>query len=119
MGGEIVAVEILGCRVQDRSRVGIAKFWACGVRGRRAEAPGGGGAVGGETWVLTGNLESMSRGEAKQKLEALGAKVAGSVSAKTDCVAAGAKAGSKLAKAEALGVKVIDESALLAVLGEG
>jgi DNA ligase (NAD+) len=55
----------------------------------------------------------MTRGDAKEKLQALGAKVAGSVSAKTDCVAAGASAGSKLAKAEALGVKVINEQELL------
>ena len=65
---------------------------------------------------MTGNLESMTRSEAKEKLQALGAKVAGSVSAKTDCVAAGANAGSKLKKAEELGVKVIDEGGLLAVL---
>jgi DNA ligase (NAD+) len=58
----------------------------------------------------------MTRSEAKEKLQALGAKVAGSVSAKTDCVAAGASAGSKLAKAEALGVTVIDEQGLLDVL---
>ena len=72
--------------------------------------------LAGQTWVLTGNLESMTRSEAKEKLQALGAKVAGSVSAKTDCVAAGANAGSKLKKAEELGVKVIDEGGLLAVL---
>ena len=57
----------------------------------------------------------MTRSEAKEKLQALGAKVAGSVSAKTDCVVAGASAGSKLAKAEALGVRVLDEQGLLAV----
>lgn len=72
----------------------------------------------GKTWVLTGTLESMSRTEAKQKLEQLGAKVAGSVSVKTDCVVAGPGAGSKLTKAESLGINVIDEQALLKLLQE-
>ncbi|WP_296250697.1 NAD-dependent DNA ligase LigA [Pseudomonas sp. UBA4194] len=63
----------------------------------------------GQTWVLTGSLERMSRDVAKDKLESLGAKVAGSVSAKTHCVVAGPGAGSKLAKANELGVKVLDE----------
>ncbi|GAB3380056.1 NAD-dependent DNA ligase LigA [Spongiibacter taiwanensis] len=75
--------------------------------------------LAGQTWVLTGNLDRMTRSEAKEKLQALGAKVAGSVSAKTDCVAAGAAAGSKLKKAEELGVKVIDEEGLIAVLKQG
>lgn len=68
----------------------------------------------GQTWVLTGTLEAMSRDEAKEKLQALGAKVSGSVSAKTYRVVAGPGAGSKLAKAESLGIDVWDESALLA-----
>jgi DNA ligase (NAD+) len=63
--------------------------------------------------VLTGTLEAMSRDVAKEKLEALGAKVSGSVSAKTTCVVAGPGAGSKLAKATELGVSVLDEQALL------
>ncbi len=67
----------------------------------------------GQTWVVTGALDSMTRDEAKAALQALGAKVAGSVSAKTYCVVAGPGAGSKLAKAEKLGVQVIDEAAFL------
>jgi DNA ligase (NAD+) len=67
----------------------------------------------GQTWVLTGTLTQFSRSDAKAKLEALGAKVAGSVSKNTDCVVAGEAAGSKLAKATELGVKVIDEQQLL------
>ena len=67
----------------------------------------------GQTWVLTGTLEKLTRSEAKQILENLGAKVAGSVSKKTDCVVAGKEAGSKLKNAEALGVKTLDEDAFL------
>lgn len=65
--------------------------------------------LAGQTWVLTGSLETLSRDQAKQQLEALGAKVAGSVSKKTHCVVAGPGAGSKLAKAESLGVEVLNE----------
>jgi DNA ligase (NAD+) len=65
--------------------------------------------LAGQTWVLTGTLERMTRDQAKAYLQSLGAKVSGSVSGKTDCVVAGPGAGSKLARAEALAVKVIDE----------
>lgn len=74
--------------------------------------------LAGKTWVLTGSLELMSRDVAKEKLESLGAKVAGSVSAKTHCVVAGPGAGSKLAKANELGLKVLDEAAFVAFLSE-
>ncbi|MGR4042571.1 NAD-dependent DNA ligase LigA [Pseudomonas sp. JDS08PS003] len=74
--------------------------------------------LAGKTWVLTGSLELMSRDVAKEKLESLGAKVAGSVSAKTHCVVAGPGAGSKLAKANELGLKVLDEAAFVAFLGD-
>jgi len=71
--------------------------------------------LAGETWVLTGSLESMGRAEAKEKLQQLGARVAGSVSAKSSCVVAGPGAGSKLSKAQKLDVPVIDEDELLAL----
>ncbi|MBM7072388.1 NAD-dependent DNA ligase LigA [Shewanella sp. 202IG2-18] len=70
----------------------------------------------GQTWVLTGSLTQLSRSDAKAKLQDLGAKVAGSVSKKTDCVVAGDAAGSKLVKAQELGIKVIDENALMEVI---
>ena len=66
--------------------------------------------------VLTGTLVGMTRDEAKEKLQQLGAKVAGSVSIKTHFVVAGSDAGSKLQKAQALGVKVIDEEGLQKIL---
>jgi DNA ligase (NAD+) len=82
-------------------------------RGERTAGP-----LDGKTVVLTGTLASMARDEAKEKLEALGAKAAGSVSKKTAFVVAGEAAGSKLAKAEELGVEVWDEARLLAFLAE-
>ena len=69
------------------------------------------------TFVITGTLPTLGRDEAKDRLEAAGAKVAGSVSKKTDYVVAGAEAGSKLIKAQELGIAVIDEAQLLNLLG--
>ena len=76
-----------------------------------------GSAIAGQTLVFTGTLTRMTRAEAKARAEAMGAKVAGSVSARTDLLVAGEGAGSKATKAEALGVKVIDEDAWLALIG--
>ncbi len=72
----------------------------------------------GQTWVITGALDSMARDEAKAKLQALGAKVSGSISAKTTALLAGDKAGSKLTKAEKLGVKIVAEEEFLTMVGE-
>lgn len=74
-------------------------------------------AVAGKTFVLTGTLPSWSRDVAQQHIEECGGKVSGSVSKKTDFVVAGADAGSKLAKAEALGVTILDQSVLMTMLG--
>ena len=75
-------------------------------------------AFTGKVVVLTGSLMQVTRAEAKQQLEALGAKVTGSVSAKTDFVIAGEKAGSKLTKAESLGISVLTEAEWIAMMGE-
>jgi DNA ligase (NAD+) len=77
-----------------------------------------GTALEGLTFVLTGTLPTLTREAAKEKIEAAGGKVSGSVSKKTSYVVAGEEAGSKLEKAEQLGVKVVDEAGLLALLGE-
>ncbi|MGB5811032.1 MAG: NAD-dependent DNA ligase LigA [Polyangiales bacterium] len=76
-------------------------------------------AIAGKTFVLTGTLPTMKRSEAATKIKTAGGKVAGSVSKKTDYLVAGAEAGSKLDKANTLDVEVIDEDALLALLGAG
>ena len=78
--------------------------------------PGGRGPLDGKTLVVTGTLEGFSRTEAEEAIRAAGGKVAGSVSKKTDYVVAGESAGSKLAKAQELGVEVLDEDGFRRVL---
>lgn len=79
--------------------------WSEAAPGKAVTLP-----LAGRTYVLTGSLEVMTRDQAKEKLQALGAKVAGSVSSKTSCVVAGPGAGSKLAKAESFGIEIMDEA---------
>ena len=74
--------------------------------------------LNGESWVITGTLSQMGRDQATQMLQALGARVSGSVSSKTKCVVAGEKAGSKLEKAEKLGVQVLSEQEFIALMTE-
>ena len=74
--------------------------------------------LNGESWVVTGTLSSMGRDEATQLLQALGARVSGSVSSKTKCLVAGEKAGSKLDKAQKLGIQILDEAQFIALMKE-
>ncbi|QKT05092.1 NAD-dependent DNA ligase LigA [Ectothiorhodospiraceae bacterium 2226] len=117
--GPIVAAHVVAFFRQDHNREVIARLRAAGVHWpESAPRPREALPLAGHTYVLTGTLDSMTREEAKGRLEALGAKVAGSVSRKTTAVIAGAEAGSKLTKAEALGVPVLDEQALHGLLRE-
>lgn len=117
--GPVVAAHIRAFFEVDRNRAVIQDLLDLGVHWQApsVEASQDGPDLTGQTWVLTGTLESMTRDEASDKLRALGAKVSGSVSAKTTMLVAGPGAGSKLAKAESLGVDVINEAALIALLG--
>ena len=114
--GEVVAESIYAFFREPHNRTVIDALIARGIRWPAVEktAPS---LVSGKTFVLTGTLPTLSRDEAKDRLTAQGAKVAGSVSRRTWCVVAGADAGSKLSKAEELGIPVIDEAKLLVLLG--
>lgn len=115
--GPIVAESIHTFFAQPHNREVVEQLRACGVRWEEgAPAEKAPQILAGKTVVLTGTLPTMGRDEAKELLEAAGAKVSGSVSKKTSYVVAGAEAGSKLAKAQELGVPVLDEAGLLALL---
>jgi DNA ligase (NAD+) len=116
--GPIVAQSVVQFFAEPHNLEVIAGLRAAGVR-YEAVAPRAAvaGAVAGRTFVLTGALPGMSRDDAKALIEAAGGKVTGSVSKKTDFVVAGSDAGSKLDKAQALGIEIIDEQGLIALLG--
>ncbi|BFH65496.1 MULTISPECIES: NAD-dependent DNA ligase LigA [Paenibacillus] len=110
--GGIVAESIVGFFADPFMKTGIEKMLSLGVKAKAPEAPKAVSTdsfFSGKTVVLTGTLHQLTRDEAAKRLEALGAKVTGSVSAKTDLVIAGEKAGSKLAKAQNLGIEVIED----------
>jgi DNA ligase (NAD+) len=114
--GPIVANHIETFFHQPHNREVIQRLRDVGVNWPLEEQASADSALSGKTIVLTGTLVTMSRSEAKEKLLALGAKVAGSVSKKTDFVVAGSDAGSKLSKAESLGISVVGEDTLTAWL---
>ena len=117
--GPVVAQSIVDFLAEAHNREVIAQLRASGVhwpeheQRQMTELP-----FSGKTFVLTGTLVAMSRDEAREKLETLGAKVSGSVSKKTDYVVAGAEAGSKLDKAHELGIAVLNEQQFMALLNE-
>ena len=116
--GEIIAQSIVAFFKEPHNRTVIEALIAAGVMWPAVEAPteGATSLVAGKTFVLTGTLPTLSRDEAKDLLIAAGAKVSGSVSKKTDFVVAGTEAGSKLEKAQTLGIRILDEEALMAML---
>ena len=110
--GPVVAQHIVTFFQQPHNLEVIDRLLAQGIDWPEEQPAFADSALNGKTIVLTGTLDNLSRSEAKEKLLALGAKVAGSVSAKTDYVVAGRDAGSKLNKAESLGIPVVDEAQL-------
>ena len=116
--GPVVAASIRAFSEEPRNQDLVRKLKAAGVNmaSRAPEPSDQPGPLSGKTYVLTGTLAAMSREEAAAALERLGAKVSGSVSKKTTCVVFGAEAGSKLEKAEKLGVERMDEMQFLAFL---
>ena len=118
--GPVVAAHVHTFFQQPHNREVIQALRDAGVhwpaQARRAAAAEG--PLTGKTFVLTGTLESMSRDQAGDRITALGGKVTGSVSKKTHYVVAGSEAGSKLTKAQELGIEILDEAAFLKLLGE-
>jgi len=117
--GPVVAASVHSFFHEPANLEEIEALRAVGVEFRAVARPAAAAAnprVVGKSFVLTGTLPTMSRDEAKRRIEAAGGKVAGSVSKKTDYVVAGAEAGSKLDKAQELGVPVLDEGGMTALL---
>jgi DNA ligase (NAD+) len=115
--GPIMAARIVAFFAEPHNAENIARLTER-MQVQAAETAPVGGALEGKTFVFTGGMETMSRGDAKKRAEALGAKVTGSVSKKTDFVVAGSDPGSKLDKAVELGVTVLDEAGFVELLKE-
>lgn len=114
--GETMVVALLAFFAEPRNKRVVDELIAVGVQ---PVVPSTGSALAGKTFVLTGTLPTLTRDEATAKIEAAGGKVSSGVSKKTSYVLAGEEAGSKLEKARALGVAVIDEAEFKRLLGEG
>ncbi len=119
--GPVVAQSIADFFAEAHNREVIEQLRACGVHwdehGEKPVLAAAAAPLSGKTFVLTGTLPTMSREEAKERIEALGGKVSGSVSKKTDYVVVGADPGSKYDKAVSLGVPILDEEGLVSLLG--
>ena len=114
--GPVVAGHVVGFFAEPANRRTMDSLIELGVHWPTPEPDQGDSQLSGQTWVVTGKLEAMSRDQAEEALRALGARVSGSVSGKTTAVVAGPGAGSKLKKAETLGIEVIDETEFLSRL---
>jgi DNA ligase (NAD+) len=115
--GPVVAKSISRFFKQENNVASVQRILNSGIR-IQIKSPQKETTLAGKVFVLTGSLANLARREAKEKIEALGGKLSASVSRNTDFVVAGESPGSKLAKAEELGVEVIDEAALLELFGE-
>jgi DNA ligase (NAD+) len=116
--GPSVAADLIGFFAEKHNRDVLTALRKAGVTVEDFARPDGSGSpIAGKTIVFTGTLERMGRNEAKAQALALGAKVAGSVSKKTDLVVAGPGAGSKLKEAQALGVTIVSEEEYLRLIG--
>lgn len=116
--GEITADDVINFFSHSQTKELVEKLKSAGVK-TRYEKEKKGDIFGGLTFVLTGTLPTLSRSEASKIIESYGGKCASSVSKNTDFVLAGDAAGSKLTKAEALGIKIIDEDGLMKMINEG
>lgn len=116
--GEVTADDVINFFSHSQTKELVEKLKSAGVK-TRYEKEKKGDIFGGLTFVLTGTLPTLSRSEASKIIESYGGKCASSVSKNTDFVLAGDAAGSKLTKAEALGIKIIDEDGLMKMINEG
>ncbi len=117
--GEIVAKHVRGFFSEEHNMAVVNALVEQGIHWPELTAPSADSQpLAGLTYVLTGTLSELNRNDAKARLQALGAKVSGSVSAKTDALIAGEKAGSKLTKAQDLGIDVLTEADLIALLSK-
>jgi DNA ligase (NAD+) len=115
--GGAIAEAVVAFFGEPRNQQLIARLRKAGLTFTEPRAATADGPLVGKTYVLTGTLPTLSRGQATELVEAAGGRVAGSVSKKTDAVVAGTEAGGKLEKAQALGVEIIDEAELLRRVG--
>ncbi len=114
--GPVVAKQVAAYFRDPDNAAAVDRLLAAGITWPRIAAAAHGGVLRGRSFVLTGTLNSLTRDEAADAIQRLGGKVSGSVSKKTDYLVAGAEAGSKLKKAQQLGVEILDEAALLKML---
>ena len=117
--GEVTAKNILGYFSDEENLKELDALAAAGVKPKEAEAAATGGPCFGESVVLTGTLSNYKRSEAQKLIESLGGTCQSAVTSKTTLVVAGADAGSKLEKAQKLGIRVIDEAEFASLLGKG